>query len=91
MGMNREMLPPTDPIRDWATYPSRYTLDGIVDEIKIYNGALSDDRVKEIYRAVKPENPPQFQPRKFPAVKSAGRFSANYTRLNFYPEWERST
>jgi hypothetical protein len=88
MGMNREMLPPTDPIRDWATYPSRYTLDGIVDEIKIHNRALSGEQVKEMYRAVKPENPPQFQPRKFPTVKSSGRFAANYTRMNFYPEWD---
>jgi len=49
MGMNREALPPTDPIRDWATYPSRYTLDGMVDELKIHRGALTADEVKKIY------------------------------------------
>jgi hypothetical protein len=88
MGMNRQMLPPTDPIRDWATYPSRYTLDGIVDELKIYKKALSESEIIEIYNSVKPENPPQFHPRKFPEITSSGRFSANYTRLKFYPEWD---
>jgi hypothetical protein len=88
MGMNREPLPPTDPIRDWATYPSRYSLDGIVDELKIYRGALSSGDVKNLYLSVKPENDPDFAPRKFPTIKSSGRFGANYTRLEFYPEWD---
>ena len=88
MGMNREMLAPTDAIRDWATYPSRYSLDGILDEVKIYNKCLTADEVKASYASVKPENEPQFAQRKFPTVKPSGRFAANYTRLKFYPEWD---
>ena len=88
MGMNREMLAPTDPIRDWATFPSRYSIDGIVDEIKVYDKCLTADEIKAIYVSVKPENEPQFAPRKFPIVKPSGRFAANYTRLNYYPEWD---
>jgi len=87
-GKNREDLPPSEPIRDWATYPSRYTLDGIVDEVKIHANALSAKEIKALYRASNPENPPQFEPRKFPTVKASGRFGANYTRLKFYPEWD---
>ncbi|MFO7935664.1 MAG: LamG domain-containing protein [Bacteroidales bacterium] len=88
MGMNRTELPPTDPIRDWATYPSRYSLDGIVDELKIHRGALTAGEVKKLYRSVRPENDPEFAPRKFPTVKPSGRFGANYTRLRYYPEWD---
>ncbi|MCX6226311.1 MAG: LamG domain-containing protein [Bacteroidia bacterium] len=88
MGMNREMLAPTDAIRDWATFPSRYSLDGIVDEVKIYDKCLTKDEIAQIYASVKPENEPQFAPRKFPTVKPSGRFAANYTRLKFYPEWD---
>jgi len=88
MGMNREMLAPTDPIRDWATYPSRYTLDGIVDELKMHGKLLTASEIKNIYNSTKPENPPDFQPRNFPKIASSGRFSANYTRLKFYPEWD---
>ena len=88
MGMNREDLAPTDPIRDWATYPSRYSLDGIVDELKIYSVALGPDEVKKLYTGTSPANAPQFAPRNFPTVKSSGRFGANYTTLNYYPEWD---
>jgi hypothetical protein len=88
MGMNREALPPTDPIRDWATYPSRYSLDGIVDELKIYKKALNKDEVKSLYANTSPENEPEFAPRKFPSVPPSGRFGANYTRLEYYPEWD---
>ncbi|MFA5817566.1 MAG: LamG domain-containing protein, partial [Bacteroidales bacterium] len=88
MGMNREMLAPTDAIREWATFPSRYSLDGIVDEIKIYDKCLTANEIKDIYTSVKPENEPRFDARRFPTVKSSGRFGANYTRLSFYPEWD---
>jgi hypothetical protein len=88
LGMNREDLPPTDPIRDWATYPSRYSLDGIVDELKIYKGALDADEIYRRYTSTHPENKPLFEPRNFPSVKSSGRFGANYTTLEYYPEWD---
>jgi hypothetical protein len=41
LGMNRIDLPPSDPIRDWATYPSRYTIDGILDEVKIHKREIN--------------------------------------------------
>ncbi len=88
LGMNRIDLAPTDPVRDWATYPSQYTLDGMVDEVKIYGKMLSADEVEMLYKNVVPENKPEYSTRKFPTVKSSGRFGANYTRLKFYPEWD---
>jgi hypothetical protein len=88
LGMNRVELAPSDPIRDWATYPSKYTLDGIVDEVKIHKNALTADEVRRTYQSVTPQNEPEFAPRKFPTVKSSRRFGANYTRLKYYPEWD---
>ncbi|MFC1502003.1 LamG domain-containing protein [bacterium] len=88
MGMNRVALAPSDPIRDWATYPSRYTLDGIVDELKIHRGELTSKQVRKMYTSMIPENKPDFAPRQFPKVKPSGRFSAHFTRLKYYPEWD---
>ena len=88
IGKNRIDLAPSDPIRDWATYPSRYTFDGIIDEIKVHDTTLSAAEVAKIYKSVKPQNAPEFAPRRFPTVKPSGRFGANYTRLKFYPEWD---
>ena len=88
LGKNRIDMAPTDPVREWATFPSRYTFDGMVDEVKIHGKMLSADEVEMLYKNVVPENTPEFSSRKFPAVKSSGRFGANYTRLKFYPEWD---
>jgi hypothetical protein len=88
IGRNRVDLPPSEPIRDWATYPSQYAFDGIIDELKVLGKALSAKEVKARYRSVKPENEPQFESRRFPTVKPSGRFGANYTRLKFYSEWD---
>lgn len=88
LGKNRIDLAPSDPVREWATFPSRYTLDGIVDEVKIHSKELSAIEVERLYKRVVPENKPEFSARKFPTVQSSGRFGANYTRLKFYPEWD---
>ena len=48
IGKNPIDLAPTEPIRDWATYPSRYTFDGIIDDVALHNRALSPDEVVEL-------------------------------------------
>ncbi len=88
IGMNKENLAPSDAIRDWATYPSQYSFDGIIDEIKVYRGAKDAAEVAELYESVEPENPPALINRAFPTVKDSGRFGANYTRLKYYPQWD---
>jgi hypothetical protein len=88
IGKNSADLAPSDPIRDWATYPSPYTFDGIIDELKVYKKALTKEEVAKRYKSVKPENEPSFDSRRFPTVKPSGRFGANYTRLKYYPEWD---
>jgi len=88
IGMNRQALAPTEPIRDWATYPSRYTFDGIIDELKLHGRALTAAQVRRRYETVRPQNKPDLPARRFPTVKPSGRFGANYTRLQFYPEWD---
>jgi len=88
IGKNSVDLPPSEPIRDWATYPSNYTFDGIIDELIIHRKALTKQEVLKQYQANLPQNEPPFESRKFPTVKPSGRFGANYTRLEFYPEWD---
>lgn len=88
IGKNSIDLPPSDPIRDWATYPSNYTFDGIIDELIVHRKELSKEEVLKQYQAIEPVNEPLFESRKFPSVKPSGRFGANYTRLKFYPEWD---
>jgi len=88
IGKNSTDLAPSDPIRDWATYPSSYTFDGIIDELIVHRKELSQEEVSKQYKSLEPEQEPPFESRKFPTVKPSGRFGANYTRLEFYPEWD---
>ncbi len=88
MGMNPELTAPSDPVREWATFPSRYSLDGLLDEVKIHDHCLTPEEVLAVYTSVKPENEPVFAQRKFPTVNQSGRFAASYTRLKFYPQWD---
>ena len=51
IGMNREMTAPSNPVRTYATLPGWFSFDGIYDEIKIYDKAVSSEAVKEKFHA----------------------------------------
>ncbi|MCP4311433.1 MAG: LamG domain-containing protein [Bacteroidetes bacterium] len=88
IGRNNRPLPPSDPIRAWATFPSWYSFDGLMDEIKVYDSSLSPETIADTYEKDKTENNPRLEERKFPSVKPSGRFGASYTTLNYYEEWD---
>ena len=88
IGRNNRPLPPTDPVRAWATFPSWYSLDGIIDEMKVYDRALTAEIIARHADLAERENSPPFGERKFPTVKPSGRFGATYTTLKYYDEWD---
>lgn len=72
-----------------GTRPSWYSLDGAIDELKIYDVALSVTAIHQSYAAAKPPAVPPFAPRVFPSgPPGPGRFGAYYTELKYYPEWD---
>jgi dienelactone hydrolase len=77
--------------RDFSkTFLSPMVFDGLIDEVKIYQRAVSDDEVAEAFKALEPK---VAQPLKYRVMPSGpegpGEFGAVYTRLNYAPEWER--
>ncbi|UCF43553.1 MAG: LamG domain-containing protein [Planctomycetota bacterium] len=88
IGRNRRPMAPTHPVRTWATYPSWYSFDGIMDEVKIYGRALSGEEITKAYKSVRPRHKPEFASRAFPTAPERGRFGAFYTRLKYYDEWD---
>ena len=88
LGMNKDPMAPTDPVRTWATHPSQYTLVGIIDETKIYSKVLSPDEVEQKYASTTPEHEPRLEERDFPSVEGYDDFTADYTRLEYYPGWD---
>jgi hypothetical protein len=62
----------------------------VIDELTIYDGATDALEIKALYESSRPAEMPKLAWRKLPVIAGAGnQFGAFYTRLNFYPEWDR--
>ncbi|KAA9035636.1 LamG domain-containing protein [Ginsengibacter hankyongi] len=84
------MRTPTEGTHD--TYPSNFGIDGLIDEVQIYDVALNNNQIAETYRNFFPgkaiANSPDLQKRKFPAPSTNGEFKGVYTHLPYYETWE---
>ncbi len=75
--------------REHGTLPGWYSLDAILDEIKIHGRALSAEDLIQMLASVKPSSPPDIPPRVLPSgPPGPGRFGAYYTHLKYYWEWD---
>jgi len=89
IGMNYKKVAPSHPVRPFATLPAWYSLDGNIDEIKIYNRAVSPEELAQTFSTHKPESDPDFPPRIMPSgPKGPGKFGAYYCNLKYYEEWD---
>jgi len=88
MGMVASPGKPSDIHRAWGTVAAYYGIDGIIDEIKVYDKALSEDWIRNEFRST-PAQDADIAPRTLPTIeKHPGRFGAFYTKLNYYPGWD---
>jgi len=79
---------PSETIRTWGTVDQYYGLDGIIDELKVYDQAFTIDKIKENYSKYTVKIP-DIAVRKLPLIeKNPGRFGAFYTKLKYYPGWD---
>ncbi len=79
---------PVNTIRTWGTVEAYYGLDGIVDEIKLFDTALTTEQIKDNFLKIKPVTP-DIQTRRLPVIeRNPGHFGAFYTKLKYYPGWD---
>jgi hypothetical protein len=88
IGRNFQDLPATSLVRQSASFPAYYSLDGILDELKIYNRTLAPEEIARTYNEDKPSTAPELATRHWPALPNTGHFGAAYTALKLYPEWD---
>jgi hypothetical protein len=80
---------PSNIHREHGTLPGWFSLDGIVDELKIHARALNPTEVQAAYAAVRPATAPDLPLRKMPSgPPGPGRFGAYYSQLKYYPAWD---
>ncbi|MCK4747637.1 MAG: LamG domain-containing protein, partial [Bacteroidales bacterium] len=78
---------PTDPVRE-NTFPGTYSFDGLIDEVKIYDVALSPKEVGEIFSLYSPGEAADLDERVLPAGENRKQFGGYYTNLKFYDSWD---
>lgn len=82
---------PIKPVRA-NTFKGTFSFDGLIDEVKIYNNALTASEVAKLYEEVKPGNSVitkvDMQKRVLPAGQDRGEFGGYYTRLDYYETWD---
>jgi len=91
IGRNHEksLLEPGSLVRPGVNFPCSYSFDGLIDEVKIYNRALSGEEIMQAYRQGGPRSAPPLKWRKLPRLPAGkNRFGAVYCKLDFYPEWD---
>ncbi len=95
IGLNSQKMPAVDGRIRKGKWPSLIGFDGLVDELKVYEQALSADDLARSYRQLKPPqndvDRPDLMQRRFPANPrntKADRFGADYTRLTYYDTWD---
>ncbi|MCX7048533.1 MAG: LamG domain-containing protein [Candidatus Sumerlaeota bacterium] len=80
---------PSNIHREHGTLPAWFSLDGIVDELKIHKRALNAQEVAAAFAVVQPASEPDLPLRKMPSGPAGpGRFGAYYCALKYYPEWD---
>jgi len=84
----KTLMVPESLVRPDVNFPVSYSFDGLIDELKIYNRALTSDQVSQSYKQSNPNVAPALEWRKLPEIRPSDRFGAAYTKLKFYPEWD---
>jgi hypothetical protein len=89
IGRNIQDLPPTSLVREKASVPALYSLDGMLDDLRLYDRPLSSEEVRANYSSATVPSHFAEAPRKWPALPaSRNRFDAIYCDLKLYPEWD---
>ena len=90
IGMNDRPVNPSNLIGEAGYKPFWFSIDGIIDEVKIFNIALPVDHFTDVFSSQKPKDAPELPERKLPVVrKDHPSFGAYYTKLKYYKEWDQ--
>jgi hypothetical protein len=89
LGRNHERMLPVKRVREWAKFPSWWSHDGMLDEVRIHNRALSEQEVRALNEAETVDRIPDIPPRRFPDVSGGlHRFGAYAANLKYYEQWD---
>jgi len=90
IGRAAKDVQPTNGVNNGGHFACPIYLDGIIDELKFFDRAISAEQIKERFTNMKDIAEPPLEKRELPSFpKSPNRFGAYYTTLKYYKEWDR--
>ncbi len=91
VGMTRERMSPSrTERRPSEARKSRMIFDGLLDEVRLYDRALSSDEVARSFHSVSLPAEAPLKYRRLPEIPPGpGGFGAFFTRLKYCEEWDR--
>jgi hypothetical protein len=90
IGRTRLPLAATGGIRPDSHAAGDIYLDGVLDGIKVYSGAIAVERLAAQFTATPPPPPAPLPDRRLPSgPPGKGRFGASYCHLKYYDAWDR--
>jgi hypothetical protein len=90
IGRDTRPMRPTHTERPKNTNPFNYSFDGLFDEIKVHDRALSAEQVDAAFRKNQPRIAKPLEFRKIPTGPAGpGKFGAYHTRLKYDPDYDR--
>ena len=79
---------PSDIHRTWGTVAQYFGLNGIIDEVKVYDIAVQPEDIMKSFSSFEMKSP-DIKAHKLPTIeKHPGRFGAFYTKLKYYDGWD---
>lgn len=89
IGKTRTMSRPYGTIRPHGTQPYDAFIDGLIDELKIYDAALSGKAIAATYKSQMTKEKPTLPERNLPSGPAEpGKFGAINATLKYFPAWE---
>jgi hypothetical protein len=93
IGVNNTKMKATDLVRKNNNIPQVFGIEGLIDEVKIYDTALSSSQAAASYMNFMPGEDiidnPDLQPRVLPGETGKSRtFGAYYTKLKYHDLWD---
>jgi len=93
IGLNSTEMKATDLVRENNNIPQLFGIEGLIDEVRIYNVALNSTEVEKSYKAFMPGqnvvSKPDLEPRILPGETGrTGKFGAYYTTLSYHDLWD---
>ena len=89
IGMNDEKKEASHPHRSYSNLPTWFSLDGLLDELKIHDVALTEDQIRKVVASSDYSRQPSLPERRLPGGGSRSqRFGAYYCELSYHKEWD---